>query len=45
MTEPSINLLFSIDNRFVEQFKITLYSLYQNTSNKNLKIYMLQKSY
>lgn len=43
MTESSINLLFSIDNRFVEQFKVTLYSLYQNISNKNLKIYMLQK--
>lgn len=33
MTESSINLLFSIDNRFVEQFKVTLYSLYQNISN------------
>lgn len=39
----NINLLFAIDDRFVDQFKVTLYSLYINSSCKNLTVYILQK--
>ena len=39
----NINLLFAINDQFVDQFKVTLYSLYENSSCKNLTIYILQK--
>ena len=41
MTE--INLLFSIDDRYVEQFKTTLYSVYLNTPSTLLHVFVLQK--
>ncbi|MGT2784924.1 glycosyltransferase family 8 protein [Streptococcus merionis] len=37
-----VNLLFSIDDGYVDQFKVTLYSIVQNTSCKDLDIYVLQ---
>ncbi len=37
-----VNLLFSIDDGYLDQFKVTLYSLVQNTSQKGLHIYVLQ---
>ncbi|EHJ52618.1 glycosyltransferase family 8 protein [Streptococcus macacae] len=39
----TLNLLFSIDDHFVEQFKVTLYSVYQTSSCKNITVYILQK--
>ncbi|WP_051990264.1 glycosyltransferase [Ligilactobacillus equi] len=42
MKEP-MNILFSIDDGYVEQFKVTLYSLYQNSDNPELDVYVLQK--
>ena len=39
----TINLLFSIDDGYVSQFMVTLYSIYQNSSNHNLAVYVLQK--
>ncbi|MGT2947905.1 glycosyltransferase family 8 protein [Streptococcus devriesei] len=39
----NINLLFAINDRFVDQFKVTLYSLYANSSCKNLTVYILQR--
>ena len=41
MTE--INLLFSIDDRYVEQFKTTLYSVYLNSPSALLHLFVLQK--
>lgn len=41
MTE--INLLFSIDDRYVEQFKTTLYSVYLNSPSALLHVFVLQK--
>ncbi|MED5765217.1 glycosyltransferase family 8 protein [Streptococcus anginosus] len=41
MTE--INLLFSIDDRYVEQFKTTLYSVYLNLPSALLHVFVLQK--
>ncbi len=41
-----INLLFSIDDQFVEQMKTTLFSIYQNTdASHQFTVYVLQKSY
>ncbi len=39
-----INLLFSIDDAYVEQFQVTLYSLVQNTSVDSFSVYILQKN-
>ena len=41
MTE--INLLFSIDDRYVEQSKPTLYSVYLNSPSALLHVFVLQK--
>ncbi|AYW49287.1 glycosyltransferase family 8 protein [Tetragenococcus halophilus] len=39
-----INLLFSIDDQFVEQMKTTLFSIYQNTdASHQFTVYVLQK--
>ncbi|GAA3015481.1 glycosyltransferase family 8 protein [Tetragenococcus solitarius] len=39
-----INLLFSIDDSFVDQMKTTLFSIYQNTDHKHqFTVYILQK--
>lgn len=39
-----INLLFSIDDKFVEQMKTTLFSIYQNADhNHHFTVYVLQK--
>lgn len=38
----TINLLFSIDNGYVDQFKVTLYSIVENCSDKQLAVYVLQ---
>ena len=40
---PKINLLFSIDDRYVEQFKTTLYSVYLNSPSALLHLFVLQK--
>ncbi|MDQ0222115.1 glycosyltransferase family 8 protein [Streptococcus moroccensis] len=40
----SVNLLFSIDDGYVDQFKVTLYSVVKNCSQKDLAIYVLQPS-
>ncbi len=39
----TINLLFSIDDGYVQQFMVTLYSIYQNSSHKAIAVYVLQK--
>lgn len=39
-----INLLFAINDDYVEQFKVTLYSLWQNASKKQMAVYLLQKA-
>ena len=39
----TINLLFSIDDGYTQQFMVTLYSIYQNSSNRHLTVYVLQK--
>lgn len=39
----TVNLLFSINDGYVEQFKVTLYSLVQQTSAQELAVYILQK--
>ena len=38
-----INLLFSIDDHYIEPFKTTLYSVYQNTPSALLHVFVLQK--
>ena len=38
-----INLLFSIDDGYVEQFKVTLFSILQNSSSGHYVVYILQK--
>ncbi|WP_161979186.1 glycosyltransferase family 8 protein [Streptococcus sp. S784/96/1] len=42
MTQP-INLLFSINDGYVNQFKVTLYSVVKNASRKDFHVYILQK--
>lgn len=37
------NLLFSIDDGYVNQFKVTLYSIVQNSRQKSFNVYVLQK--
>ncbi|MGT2847081.1 glycosyltransferase family 8 protein [Streptococcus massiliensis] len=39
-----MNLLFSIDDRYVEQFKTTLYSVYHNSGQADLHVFVLQKN-
>lgn len=38
-----MNLLFSIDDSYVDQFKTTLYSVWQNAADKDFSVYVLQK--
>ncbi|AXQ78640.1 glycosyltransferase family 8 protein [Streptococcus chenjunshii] len=38
-----INLLYSIDDSYVDQFKVTLFSVWQNASVKDMAVYVLQK--
>lgn len=38
-----INLLFSIDDTFVEQFQTTLYSIYENSPENDYQVFVLQK--
>ncbi|AND79295.1 glycosyltransferase family 8 protein [Streptococcus pantholopis] len=40
--EP-LNLLYSIDDSYVDQFKVTLFSVWQNATAKNMAVYVLQK--
>lgn len=40
----TLNLLFSIDDGYLDQFKVTLYSVQQNTSLKDIHVYLLQKT-
>ena len=40
----SINLLFSIDDGYVEQFKVVLYSIKQQMPHKDFQVYVLQKT-
>ncbi|MEX2805644.1 glycosyltransferase family 8 protein [Streptococcus sp. H31] len=40
--EP-LNLLYSIDDSYVDQFKVTLFSVWQNATVKNMAVYVLQK--
>lgn len=42
MNEP-INLLYSINDGYVDQFKVTLYSVVKNASYKDFHVYILQK--
>lgn len=37
-----MNLLFAIDNRVTDQLITTLYSIHQNTTAKNISIYVIQ---
>lgn len=37
------NLLFSIDDGYVNQFKVTLYSIVRNSRQKSFNVYVLQK--
>lgn len=39
-----MNLLFSIDDMYVDHFKVMLYSLVRQTKNRKLEIYVLQKT-
>lgn len=39
-----LNLLYSIDDAYVDQFKVTIYSVYQMSSQKQLHVYVLQKT-
>ena len=39
----AINLLYSIDDGYVDQFKTTLYSIVKNASRKDFRVYILQK--
>lgn len=38
-----MNLLFSINDGYVEQFKVTLYSIFQNSRYDQLAVYVLQQ--
>lgn len=42
MTQP-VNLLYSINDGYVDQFKVTLYSVVSNASRKDFHVYILQK--
>ncbi len=39
----SINLLFAIDDGYVEQFKVTLFSIVHNSNASEYNVYILQK--
>lgn len=39
----NMNLLFSINDGYVDQFKVTLYSIFQNSQFETLHVYILQK--
>ena len=39
-----MNLLFAIDDGYVQQFMVTLYSIHQNSSNQQFSVYELQKT-
>lgn len=39
-----MNLLFVIDDGYVEQFKVTLYSIVQQMPGKEFQVYLLQKT-
>ncbi|HCE12844.1 MAG TPA: glycosyltransferase family 8 protein, partial [Enterococcus sp.] len=38
-----MNLLFSIDDRFIEQLKTTLYSIKQHVNLEDMHVYVLQE--
>lgn len=38
-----MNLLFSIDDNYTKQFLIALYSILENTSFKDIDVYVLQE--
>lgn len=40
---PNLNLLFSINDSYVDQFKVTLFSLVQQTPDRDLHVYLLQQ--
>lgn len=40
----AINLLFSIDDGYVEQFKVVLYSIRQQMPHQDFQVYVLQKT-
>ncbi|MFA9413095.1 glycosyltransferase family 8 protein [Streptococcus sp. E29BA] len=40
---PVLNLLFSINDSYVDQFKVTLFSLVQQTPDRDLHVYLLQQ--
>ena len=44
MTMKKMNLLFAIDDGYVQQFMVTLYSIHQNSSNKQFSVYVLQNT-
>lgn len=44
MTMKKMNLLFAIDDGYVQQFMVTLYSIHQNSSNQQFSVYVLQKT-
>lgn len=39
-----MNLLFSIDDGYVRQFQVTLYSLIKNSSSRDVQVHVLQKT-
>lgn len=39
-----MNLLFSIDDGYVRQFQVTLYSLIKNSCSRDVQVYVLQKT-
>ncbi len=38
-----MNLLFVIDDAYVEQFKVVLYSIVQQMPNQTFQVYLMQK--
>ena len=38
-----MNLLFSIDDAYVDQWKVTLFSIVHNSNFQELSVYILQK--
>lgn len=39
-----INLLFSIDDNFIDQLKTTIFSIYENSQKNDYTVYILQKN-